>query len=255
MSIGPHFFSVVLCVNKDDGFLGEAIDSVLKQDYSSFFEFIIVANNCTDELFSSLSNYSDDRLKVYRTSVGQLCFNLNYALDRSTGQYIVRMDADDLALPRRLATLERSIVANNYPDVIGTAVNFVDQKGCFIKVYQPPLSESDIRKKLFFKNPFVHPSVAIKRVSLLAVGGYSGGFQSEDMDLWIRLCRTDKYRLVNIEDITLSYRLSGTQARGSRLAYCEVAGYSLREFVYSRRIKWLFSVAINVAKSVFLPKR
>lgn len=255
MTGASPFFSVVLCVNRDDGFLSEAIESILVQDYDSPFEFIIVANNCTEQLMATLLSYKDERLRIFRTSIGQLCFNLNYAIDKSIGQYIVRMDADDKALPLRLASLEKGIRENGYPDVVGTAVDFVDQDGSFIRTYTPPLNESEIRQKLFFKNPLVHPSTAIKRTSLLAIGGYSGGFQSEDMDLWIRLCRNNATRLVNLSEVTLSYRISGTQVRGSRLAYCEVAGYSLRELLYTRKINWLFSLFVNVAKSLMLPKR
>ncbi len=141
--------------------------SLINQDYSYEYE-IIYANNCDDNLWAYLNSVKVDKLKIHRTNIGQLAFNLNYGANIARGEYIVRMDADDVSTPRSIKILEAAIQENNYPDV-GTSVYFISETGRIIKKYVPPLGEV---KSALIKNPFVHPTVAIKKVSLFKIGGY-----------------------------------------------------------------------------------
>lgn len=247
-----RLFTVLMCVNKDEGFLHDAITSILEQTYKNF-EFIIVANNCTDDLWNKLSTYNDTRLKIYRTKIGQLSFNLNYGLNISNGEYIVRMDADDISLKERLEIINNIINQYGYPDIVGTSVEFIDTQSNIIKKYTPPLKK--LAYKIYFKNIFVHPSVAIKKSTLIKERGYLGGFQSEDYDLWIRLLKNKNYSLYNIDVITLKYRISDTQSRGSRLAYAESASYGFREFLLKPNLLWFLSFIINALKTFIFSKK
>ncbi|MCF3272987.1 glycosyltransferase [Escherichia coli] len=246
------YFSFLLCVNKDEGFLNDALESIINQDYSYEYEIIVIANNCDDNLWAYLNSVESDKLKIHRTNIGQLAFNLNYGANIARGEYIVRMDADDVSTPNRLKILEAAIQENNYPDVIGTSVYFISETGRIIKKYVPPLGEV---KSALIKNPFVHPTVAIKKVSLFKIGGYLGGFQSEDNDLWIRMLRAHGFKLVNIDSVTLFYRINDHQTRGRVLPYAEVASYALREFLLKKRIKYFAALLINIGKALILPKR
>ena len=82
-------FSVLMCCNRDDGFLDEALQSVLKQTYEDF-EFLIILNNCSDELYKKILNVDDPRIVVHRTKIGQLSFNLNYGINLASRAYIDR---------------------------------------------------------------------------------------------------------------------------------------------------------------------
>tara|TARA_R110002033_G_scaffold170585_1_gene213444 strand:- start:12933 stop:13688 length:756 start_codon:yes stop_codon:yes gene_type:complete len=241
-----NYFSVVMCVNRDDGYLTDAINSILGQDCDNF-EFIVVANNCSDELWDNLLSLKCDRLIPYRTQIGQLTFNLNYAVNLSRGDYIVRMDADDVALPNRLSVLDDFINKNKDVDIVGTAAMFIDEYGRDLYRYCPPLK--NIKKLLFFKNTFIHPTVAIKKETLIKQRGYSGGFQSEDYDFWLRALRNDNIIFRNIDVVTLKYRININQSRGSRLAYAESASYLLREFILSPSFLLFFAVLINTIKA------
>lgn len=240
------FFSVVMCVNRDDGFLTESIISILEQDYNDF-EFIVVANNCSDELWEHLLTFQCDRLFLYRTHIGQLTFNLNYAINVSRGDYVVRMDADDISLSNRLSVLNDYISKNNNVDIVGTAAIFIDKDGRDLYRYCPPIK--NIEKKLLFKNTFVHPTVAIKKTTILSQRGYSGGFQSEDYDFWLRAIRNNNITLQNIDVVTLKYRINENQSRGSMLAYAESTSYLLREFILKPSLILFFAVVINIFKA------
>lgn len=249
-------FSVVLCVNKKIPYLETALNSILDQEYDSDFEFLIIANNCSDELWNYLlDNFTADNVFLYRTFIGQLSFNLNYGVNLAKGKYIVRMDADDIALPTRLAKMENYIINNNYPDVIGSFVNYIDDEGNFIKYVPQIEGNSGIRNKLPFSNPFIHPSVCIKRETLLSVGGYLGGFQSEDYDLWLRMSRSLDIVFSNIPEVLLNYRITDGQSRGRRLPYSEVASHLLREFLFTRKVKLLSGSVVGIIKAFILPSK
>ncbi len=247
-----NYFSVVMCVNRDDGYLTEAINSILVQDYDNF-EFIVIANNCSDELWNNLISLKNEKLTLYRTMVGQLTFNLNYALNLSHGHYIVRMDADDVALPNRLNILNDFLTENKDVDIVGTAAMFIDEDGRDLYRYCPPLD--NIKKLLYFKNTFIHPTVAIKKEALIKLRGYSGGFQSEDYDFWLRAIRFDDITLRNIDVVTLKYRINANQSRGSRLAYAESASYLLREFILVPSFILFSAVLVHVVKAFFRSRK
>ncbi|MDE1357269.1 glycosyltransferase [Vibrio aestuarianus] len=244
-------FSVVLCVNKKIPFLKDAIDSVLKQEYNNDFELIIVANNCNDDLFEFLEEFDDERIVLLRTKIGQLSFNLNYAVNIAEGEYIVRMDADDISLPNRLAVTEKEILVS-HPDVLGFAANLINEVDEVVGETRDN-SSKNLRNLLLTRNPFVHPTVAIKKKTLLLVGGYMGGRQSEDYDLWIRLSKISNVNFIYSAEKVLNYRITDDQSRGNVLPYCEVSSYFLREFMLSLNPKYFFAMLFSIIKRVILP--
>ena len=90
-------YTFLMCVHKLTPFVGEAVASVLGQTDPDF-EFIIVANNCGEDLWCFLNEFDDRRIQLYRTRIGQLSFNLNYGLNLAKEGDILRIDADDIAL-------------------------------------------------------------------------------------------------------------------------------------------------------------
>lgn len=244
-------FSVVLCVNKKNPFLKNAIDSVLEQEYNSDFEFIIVANNCNDDLFDFLEKFDDERIVLLRTKIGQLSFNLNYAVNLALGEYIIRMDADDISLRNRLIVTEK-IILENYPDVVGFSATLIDEDDAIIGESKD-YSNVNFRKKLMLCNPLIHPTVAINKESLLSVGGYLGGRQSEDYDLWIRLAKEKNINFIISPIKVLKYRISNDQSKGNVLPYCEVSAYFLREFLVSWNFRYLLAMLVSIGKRILLP--
>ncbi|GAB5992004.1 glycosyltransferase family 2 protein [Aeromonas enteropelogenes] len=239
-------FSVVLCVHEYNPFLNSAVESILSQDYSDF-EFIIVANNCSDELYCFLSKYKmDERVKLFRTDIGQLSFNLNYAINQSCGRYIIRMDSDDVSFPNRLTKCSE-LISYDY-DVVGFSVNYIDENDqCIGECSLAGNKLSDV----MYKNPFVHPAIMIKRSVILSCGGYLGGFQSEDYDLWIRLGRKGGVSTFFSSDKVLNYRIRSGQTRGNLLPYCEVASYFYRELLLNPNCNNLIGFILATAKRLY----
>lgn len=241
-------YTVLMCCNRDDAFLMPAIDSVLGQTFSDF-EFIIVLNACEDALYDKVVECSgrDRRVKVFRTRIAQLCFNLNYGLDKASGEYIIRFDADDICDKARIAVTDEIIAGNPAVDVLAGSCNVIDVNSN-ITGYIDISRNANWRKRLLVKNPFVHPAMAIRTSLLLEVGGYIGGTRTEDYDLWLRLARRPFLNVELSSYPMISYRIGANQSRGKRIGYAESASHLLREFLLRPSIGLAFGAAVGIGK-------
>lgn len=245
------FFSVLMCCNRDDGYLHQAIESVLAQSFRSF-EFVVVLNRCTDALYESVAAIEDPRILLLRTEIGQLSFNLNFGVNRAVGSYIVRFDSDDVCHIDRLAESYKLLKKDPTTDIVAGSCRIIDATGNVVGFRL--LEEQDWRSKIKYSNPFIHPAMVIRRDLILSARGYLGGFQSEDYDLWIRLAKRADVKCVFTSFPMIDYRISDFQSKGSRLAYAEVASYFLREFLIDPSFKKILSVFLSVVK-VFLKSK
>jgi glycosyltransferase involved in cell wall biosynthesis len=248
--------AVMLCVNRRNPWLAAAIGSVLGQDDPDF-EFLIAANACPDALWQELQNSvkDDRRVKLFRTAVGQLAFNLNFLASEANADYLVRMDADDLSEPHRIRTL-RNALMGELVDVLGSAVILIDDNDIVIGRIDFPLDESGIVAALATRTAFCHPAIAIRRQFLLDMRGYLGGFASEDTDLWLRARRAGA-RLRNLPDTLLRYRIHADQATANRSGYAEVAAHWLRELLLKPSLYTLKGFVVALTKcfvSTWLPR-
>ena len=95
--------SVIMPAYNAEKYIREAIDSILAQTYTDF-EFIIIDDASTDATASIVESYSDERIRFFRNEHNMGVANtLNRGLDLAVGEYIARMDSDDISLPERFA--------------------------------------------------------------------------------------------------------------------------------------------------------
>ena len=242
--------SVILCINRNNPWLLQALESVLTQDDTEF-EFLIAANACSDELWDWLCDVlaSDKRVRLFRTSIGQLAFNLNFLANQACGDYLIRMDSDDVCEPHRLRTL-RHALAQDPVDILGSAALLIDADGQSIGQIMYPQSSKEISRALLSRTAFCHPTVAIRRAFLLEIRGYLGGFTSEDADLWLRANRAGA-RMRNLPQVLLRYRVHANQSTASRAGYPEVAAHWLRELLLYPNWYNVRGFAISLTKAIF----
>jgi glycosyltransferase involved in cell wall biosynthesis len=242
--------SVLLCVNASNPWLPAAIYSVLNQTHR-YFEFLIAANACSDDLWDELQGLvaSDSRVQLFRTQIGQLSFNLNVLADRASGEYLIRMDADDLSELNRLEVICKELMREPV-DILGSAVTLIDGSDEVIGGMEFPLSKDKILRALWFRTVFCHPAVAIRRSFLLSQRGYLGGFSSEDTDLWLRAVRAGA-SMRNISVPLLRYRIHSAQSTSLGGGYAEVAGHWLREFLLSPGWYQFKGLIVALAKALF----
>jgi glycosyltransferase involved in cell wall biosynthesis len=205
MSVSPAI-TVLLASYNDARFLPEAVASILAQDCGDF-EFIIVDDGSTDGSAEYLSGISDSRVRVLRNQCNQgLAASLNRGLSAARGQYLARMDADDIADSQRLGLQLDFLRRNRDIGIVGSSRTLINEAGDFIAHAPAVAADLHIRWKCLLGNPFAHPTVMIRRSVLIEHRlVYRDVYRAEDYDLWPRLLAHT--RGANLEQPLLKYRI------------------------------------------------
>lgn len=220
--------TVMMAAHRNDEFLEQAINSVLGQTFSNF-ELIIVENAGNDALWQKLQGFKDDRIRLFRTNIRQIAFNRNYCLNESRAELIAVMDSDDVCEPHRFENQFKFLSENPTIDVVGSSYLRISPSNEIIGKVEMPLTDSRIRKTMFVSNPFCNPTVMFRKKSVLDIGGYLGGFHSEDYDLWLRLAGQSSARFANIETHLLRYRVHSNTFQQKPASYYEMSAHFLRQ--------------------------
>ncbi len=212
-----------MSVYNGEGYLREAVDSILAQTMPDF-EFVAVNDGSTDCSTEILDSYSDPRLRVVHQENVGLAAALNRGLKMARAEIVARMDADDIALPDRLEAQLAEYERLGKPDVLGGHVEYISENGHSLGSRQQPVEHADIVERLVKRRggtPIIHPTVFLKRASVLRHGGYDPSFRynSQDYDLWLRMSRD--CRFANIRHIVLKLRLNtnSTQSRITKTSF------------------------------------
>ena len=197
--------SVLMAVHNGGRWLSDAVASVSAQTAGDL-ELIVIDDGSTDETSAILAAVRDPRVRVERRARAGLTRSLNRALRLARAPLVARLDADDLALPARLAR-QRAFL-DSHPDIglLGTGARVIDADGEERGVVRPPEDDRTIRRVLIHHNPFVHSSVMMRRAVVEAVGRYDESFAvAQDYDLWLRLAAVT--RLANLAEALVIRRL------------------------------------------------
>ena len=123
--------SVLMPTYNVEKFIGAAVESILTQTWTNF-ELIIVDDCSTDHTYNILKEYAakDSRIQLYKNEINsKICKTLNKALCHAKGEFIVRMDGDDVSLPDRFERLYQFLVDNPQVDLVGSNVITIDEEG------------------------------------------------------------------------------------------------------------------------------
>jgi glycosyltransferase involved in cell wall biosynthesis len=197
--------SVVMPVYNAQATLRAAIDSILAQTLESF-EFIILDDGSTDGSSELLQEYQskDTRLRVYPCDHHGIVTALNKGLELAQGEFIARMDADDLSLPHRFEI--QLAYLRQHPEV-GVCGSWAQRFGGDGGVIRSLADPRDVRAELLFQSPIIHPS-AMLRSELLRKHNLryeAGDIHAEDHGLWLRC--SNHASLTNIATVLLRYRV------------------------------------------------
>lgn len=207
--------SVLMSVYNGERYLGEAIDSILNQTFTDF-EFVIIDDASTDSTAAILDSYPDARLVRLKneTNLG-LTQSLNRGLAVVRGEYVARMDADDISLPERLAKQVNYLDTHPEVGVVGAQVNFIDTEGRSLGPVTYPTDPLLIDWTMLLSNRLWHPLAMFRRDLVQTLGGYNQDFAfAQDYDLWLRLRQVAQIRL--LPDFLLKYRAHANSASTER---------------------------------------
>lgn len=199
--------SVLMPVYNTELYVEEAIDSILAQTFKDF-ELIIINDGSSDSSEQKILKYSDERIRYIKNEENiKLIATLNKGIDLAKGEYIVRMDADDISLPDRILKQVEFMDTNPEIGVSGTWFRLLGTD----EVIEHPVSDTQVRVKMFVNTPFAHPSVIIRKKVLTTHNLYYNKeyIHGEDYELWYQVSKVSK--LANIPEVLLSYRVHDNQ--------------------------------------------
>lgn len=218
--------SVVMSVYNGQKYLKESIESILNQTYKDF-EFVIINDGSNDNSKKIIESFSNKRIMLISRENKGLIFSLNQAIGVAKGQYLARMDADDISDPTRFQKQVEFMDA--HPDVAlcGTWAKIINQAGHVVGQYKTPTASTQIRRAILFHNPFIHPTVMFRRSIINEIGNYNPHFKNiEDYELWTRIVY--KYNTANIGEFLISYRTTKESITQSKKTQMRLKGILVR---------------------------
>jgi hypothetical protein len=227
--------SVLMPVYNAGSFLAPAIESVLAQTFSDF-ELIAIDDGSTDDSGKVLADVAarDPRLRVFGQENRGIVATLNRALELARAPLVARMDADDLSRPDRFA--KQVAYLRQHPDVavLSGAMDLIDERGGYLRTDEFPTSPEAIENELLHQSCVSHPAVMGRTEVLRFVGGYRRNAQhAEDYDLWLRTAEV--YRIANLPDVLLSYRMHPVKVSTQHHVAVELAALAVRGAARLRR--------------------
>ena len=200
---------MLMAVHNGEDYLQEALDSLAAQTDKDF-RLVVVDDGSADQTAGILAaeNRLDVQLIRNEEKLG-LTKSLNVGLEQCDSDWIMRMDADDVCVPERVA-VQRSFIEQN-PELVlfSSDMLLIDAENRPIGKFCFPSEDGAIRFDFLFANPFGHPSSCFRREALNKAGRlYDPSFRtSQDYELWSRLL--DQGRVANQREILLRYRRHG----------------------------------------------
>lgn len=194
--------SVIMGVHNGEKTLPRAIDSVLNQTFADF-ELIICDDCSTDATIQVIKSYieKDNRIILIKNkSNSGLAASLNNCINISNGEYIARMDDDDISHAERFEKQNNFLDKHREYAIVGTCRNTFDNAGIWNTYGQGgELTKEDIIKC----NIFTHPTVMMRREALVSAGMYTvceRTMRGQDFDLWCKMyaCGCKGYVLPDI---------------------------------------------------------
>jgi glycosyltransferase involved in cell wall biosynthesis len=207
MSLKPPRISVVMPIYNGKAYLAEALHSLFAQSFSDF-EILLIDDGSKDQPEEVVEKFSDPRLKFIKNDQNRgHAFSLNRGLCLATGEFVARMDQDDIC---QIDRFERQIYfLENNPEIgiLGSAVEIF---GNGRNIYLPyPADHEHIRANFLFESSVAHPTLMIRNsvIQNWKDAFYREDYKSaEDYDLWRRMLNKD-IRFANLKEPLLKYRV------------------------------------------------
>lgn len=226
----PPLVTVMMAVYDGDRltWLSEAVESILRQTYTNF-EFLIVTDGPLNrELLQQLVRYqsADKRVNVATLQKKHNLANaLNYAISAARGEYLIRMDADDISTPNRIQTLVEFMQKHPTIDVAGSFVaEFQDGQPVRLGLIRYPCQHDEMRRMALRRNPLAHASAIFRRAVFDENQRYPiYSPTNQDTILWLTGF-VKGWRFANVPEVLYHVRVSPSMVgrrRGWRKAWSD----------------------------------
>ena len=244
--------SVLMSVYNADKYLTEAMDSILAQTYSDF-EMIVVNDKSTDESGDILTAFAqkDPRIVILENAqnIG-LTKSLNRGLAIAKGEYVARMDADDISAPDRFEKQVAFLDAHPDYSFVSCIGRYIDENGNPERLRPFPETNEEIYAMMPKVDAVMHPGVMFRREDIARIGNYCEDFRVvQDYDLWFRGMAAG-YKFYNIQEPLVLFRRDESYNTRKSTAYRLVdyqvrkKGYRINKVPLHKRIYLLVPLAL-----------
>lgn len=211
--------SIIMGIYNCESTLNEAIVSIQGQTYKNW-ELIMCDDGSSDNTYKVAAKYHKMNPEKYvlirnRHNMG-LNHTLNRCLNLAKGEYLARMDGDDISQPTRLEKEVHFLEEHKEYEIVGCPMILFDDKGDYGVTHL--ISDPD-EKSVVCGNPISHATVVMRKDVILKIGGYSEDKRTirvEDVDLWIRLYENG-FKAHNLEEPL--YKMRNDQNAYARRKY------------------------------------
>lgn len=198
-------------------YLRPCLDSLVGQTLRDV-EFILIDDGSKDDSANVLREYADrdPRIKLTIRANKGLTKTLNECFAQAKGEFLARMDCDDVCYPDRFEQQVKFL--REHPDVVcaGGYFDLIDEEGRKLTRLQPPTDDAEIQQQVLKGHGTIcHPSAMIRASALKQIGGYCEDFKTaQDIDLWLRIGEVGK--LANLPRPVLKFRLHESSVSESK---------------------------------------
>ena len=217
--------SVLLPCYKAERWLADALDSVIRQTARDI-EILVYDDGSADRTPYILDGYArrDRRVRIFGGEANRgIVHALNFLLDHADGDYVARMDADDVSLPHRFET-QLAFLADTGVDLCGS---WFQEFGCGLpRTVRWVHEESAVRVAMLFQNTICHPTLLARRDVFGDFRYRRSHSLAEDYDLFARA--GTRFRLANVPRVLLRYRRHRAQETQARRSAMEHVTRSIR---------------------------
>lgn len=220
MNRNPKVSVIMATYNESIEHLSLAVWSVLNQTFTDFECIIVLDNPDNSEIAEYLVDLAtkDSRVQIIKneSNIG-LANSLNRALAISRGEYIARMDADDISLETRFEKQVAYLDTHDYCHVLATDRTDIDEQGNHLPTTHIVADHDVLCSALRYANVLTHPSIMMRKDFLERVGGYRDLKAAQDYELWVRMLKYGANFYI-LPEILLQYRIRQTGISKSNVA-------------------------------------
>ena len=203
----PLVSVIIPCYNAEK-YIEKSVRSILNQTYCNIE--VLIADDASEDSsvdIIEMLKKEDSRIRLIKHQTNKkIVYTLNELIDIATGEYIARMDADDISLPERIEKQIRFMESHKNYAACGTNILEIDINDNVIGGENYAASEQETSFAVRFFNPVCHPSVLFK-ADICKRNHYDEKYvYAEDYELWCRLILEKRYKIGNIQEYLFMYR-------------------------------------------------
>lgn len=238
--------SIIMPVKDGQEFISEAIESILDQSMKDW-ELLIMDNGSQDGSHDIALEYRrrDERIKVVKNSNTGFTQSLNLLLEMSKGQYVARLDSDDLSLPERLKSQSIFLDKNRHVLMVGARCKIINADDNSTYEHGPHSDRNSLRWSLLFANDFWHSAVMWRNSCKMR---YDTRFTySQDYELWSRMAK--KYEIIGQEEtlgiVRKRQKSISNQKNKIQKEFATMVSKKNQEYYLGKQIEYETSAQLN----------